>query len=777
MNGLDLRARFGFEVLRPTKSRSVRLRRRTLDFPLRHGTVSYGGTLEPMTIELAGYMTTTNRAAFLRAALSETRDPLGTRMAGRLVFADDPSAVYEFDSVEFVEHDFQSNQWRLDPDVNTVAAFNITAVLPVSQNALSHSLSEQPQYSDLSAASAGAPEFAILSQSNVAAAGFRRSLLRVFGPATAPVFGSAESGVVHTFDGRLDCLGSLGSIDGVVHGIQDLNLITDGLCEGAGTTGWTASSATLSKVAQTDGGMRVPFGTQILKVVPSAAFGSAIATFTAPANKDLVVRFLVFREFGPSGGVAVEVGPSGSPVATRGALGDVGEWTQVEFTVPTGAGGAWQIRFYTAVSGKTFYLKGVYVGASSITNGSFEGSFAGGVPTGWTLSAGTGAQDTTEELTGANCWRVSFTGSNYVESSAVSAAAGDAFHFSMWAKASVAAGIKVWAIGSTATLNMEVNVSTGWARISGHFVAKTASTFVIRIFGLGASTIYLDDVQVTALSARAGTDSVFFEPGAYGRRLQMIPGECVVLTDSVNRHGCTIVAQVLPQFARTGSGRGSCLIWCAAAGSDNLHQLVWDGGVNALLYNRGAGSSTFVSVTGDDLTVEQWKGSTGRGVLGLVTRFSNGTWLDSDEAGMRLYVERATGGYGMAQAAETDTDLTTTDLTTTPTSIILGDACHWDAFWIWQFPKEFPEKEIAPPEAPINRNRIASYAGNLTAGDSLDIDLERYSAELWTHDAATKKTNAYPDLSGELPDWSECPVLVAASSIPAVQAFIVPEGS
>ena len=71
-----------------------------------------------------------------------------------------------------------------------------------------------------------------------------------------------------------------------------------------------------------------------------------------------------------------------------------------------------------------------------------------------------------------------------------------------------------------------------------------------------------------------------------------------------------------------------------------------------------------------------------------------------------------------------------TDLTITPTSIILGDACHWDAFWIWQFPKEFPEKEIAPPEAPINRNRIASYAGNLTAGDSLDIDLERYSAEL-----------------------------------------------
>ena len=514
MNGLDLRARFGFEVLRPTKSRSVRLRRRTLDFPLRHGTASYGGTLEPMTIELAGYMTTANRAAFLRAALSETRDPLGTRMAGRLVFADDPSAVYEFDSVEFVEHDFQSNQWRLDPDVNTVAAFNITAVLPVSQNALSHSLSEQPQYSNFAAASAGAPEFAILSQSNVAAAGFRRSLLRVLGPATAPVFGSAENGVVHTFDGRLDCLGSLGSITGVVHGTQDLNLITDGLCEGAGTTGWTASSATLSKVAQTDGGMRVPFGTQILKVVPTSAYGSATATFTAPASKDLVVRFLLFREFGASGSVGVEVGPSGSPVATRGALGDVGEWTQVEFTVPTGAGGAWQIRFYTASADKTFYLKGVYVGSSSITNGSFEGSFAGGVPTGWTLSAGTGAQDTPRKLTGANCWRVSFTGSNYVESSAVSATAGDVVPFQH-----VGQGLRH---GCYQDLGDRVHghpehgggrQPPGGRGSPGTLLPRATPTFVIRLFGLSASTIYLDDVQVTALSPRAGTDSVFFEPG------------------------------------------------------------------------------------------------------------------------------------------------------------------------------------------------------------------------------------------------------------------------
>jgi hypothetical protein len=140
---------------------------------------------------------------------------------------------------------------------------------------------------------------------------------------------------------------------------------------------------------------------------------------------------------------------------------------------------------------------------------------------------------------------------------------------------------------------------------------------------------------------------------------------------------------------------------------------------------------------------------------------------------MRLYVERPNAsGHPFEQAAESDTSTDTTACDRTPDTIILGDAFIWDAFWVYQFPQENVLRNLVSPVVPVNRNRLLTYAGTLTAGDSLEIDLSRYKIEKWDHDADPKLLNAFTNITGELPEFFECPVLYSDVDIPGIQASL-----
>ena len=787
IDGADVREHFELEILGIKGNRSLRLMHRAHESPVSHGTDLQGGTYSVAVLRLSGWMPASKRAALLRHLHNEPRFPGAAREGGTIVLRTDDTVAYRFDSVARVDFEAQSRQWRTDPDVNTVLEFKISHVIPIRIAPVLQGMSPAVAV-DTFPAAATTPAFSILAEGVTdPGMGFQGAVLEILGPATNPSIASAENGPTFLFDGSLDGKDNDGStLTAAIH--QPTNLVTDGDMEKNGTADWTSTNATLTKQPRMDT-FRVMNGTQCMKVGVTAANGFIEQSFTPSANADVHIAFWHFGT-GPAGNrpyLKVLNNAGGTIIDIRiDSLGAAG-YSLVEVTVPCDASAAahkWQL--YGLGGSETFWIDDLVISESKMTNGQMGTGFGAGVPTGWAANGSPTTAESSGDFHGlTSAWDVTLdAAAKTVDTPSISFAAGTVYQITGRVKGvtnATSSRIRVMSASANEVgLAAEFTPVIGtWTRFAFHFAARATESGRIRFEATGIVQVIIDSVSVVALSAKGATDKYHWEPGPYGRALQMGLGECLKISGSMNRANMTAIAQVVPRFGTLTDDLdfGSCTIWHASFDRDSQFGQTYDEGTGAPVAFRHAGGVNVVGVASDySGGVQPMKGA-GRGVLGVGMTLSDGTWAAATQ---RVFVEEIDTTSGLPFVQRKSGESTAINfLADAPDVILLSDCGHWAGFWTWNYPRELTKVlgELVAAEPPASDNKSLLWTGTLDEGDSLMIDVGAYKMERWDADHATAKlTDASPGLTGDIPRWKECPVLYVDSNIPMIRSHMRPLG-
>jgi hypothetical protein len=332
--------------------------------------------------------------------------------------------------------------------------------------------------------------------------------------------------------------------------------------------------------------------------------------------------------------------------------------------------------------------------------------------------------------------------------------------------------------------NIVIFTSSVWVRFCTFFdtfgAGGAEGDFKPRFSSSIAGTDFIfDDCSLTELSSGG---AVFFEPGPFGKRLQMKPGAAALFEDGngpdnnsyLNLRAFTIACHFLPTYH---VDMDCTIIMKAVRDYDSEATMRWDN-------NRFGGT---ISVDGTEYKLEGASGEFGmidwwgghRGTRGVVFKYDGlGVFDTSFQA--KAFIEKinppGTSPDGaLSQAVEPE------DATIVPSSypaadssynrILLGDVGHWDALWTYQYGMEDERcaVEAVAKQPPRFDNRVFNYGAVIAAGAELIIDLERGTVELWN---GSTLANAFASVTGSLPDLGDdVPVLLVEGGLKGVQIF------
>ena len=131
IDGVDTRQIFGFEPLDPVGRSSLAFNRREFDLPFRQGVVSQGGTYDPTTVAVSGWIDKSKLFAFSRFLFTEdTLRPTRARGRRSLIFWDQREVEYTFDTVaSFSESEF-TKRWMGSTYIKVTISFDIVGAFP-----------------------------------------------------------------------------------------------------------------------------------------------------------------------------------------------------------------------------------------------------------------------------------------------------------------------------------------------------------------------------------------------------------------------------------------------------------------------------------------------------------------------------------------------------------------------------------------------------------------------------------------------------------------------
>jgi hypothetical protein len=793
INGADVRAEFGFEVLTVQGNRSLNLRVRSATPALDHGEQTQGGLYEPATLRLTGWIPAANRAALMRHLFLETRFPGSARLGGWCIVKGDVAGCFRFESVKRFECDPMTQQWRVDPQYNLTVELEVGEAFSLGFQPHRHGLALGPVTS-FAAASSTSPVFAILAESpEVFGVGFRGAQLQLVGPSVSQVavYGAEYSGV-HDFNGTLIGRGVRNEQNtAVLHGYQTSPLVTDGDMEAANVTSWPATLGTRVKIGLM-GTQRVMEGTQCLKFTATSSDGYVAATVgSLSSGVEYRVAFWIHCETAAVPEVRI-YDPSSTLVFQRsvtsmGAAAS-GKTRMVEFVFLAASTGVHSFRIHCPTNGTICYIDDFVVVASKMTGGSFAtGGYGSGNPSGWSKTGSpTTAEETSDYWGKSTAWRIAFADNTQdVRNATATLTSGKAYHVSGKIKSTAGSGaIRINTGSDDHPLQADFVVRNVWTRFSFHFLARAGSTFTLVISsraGVATNEILLDAVSICQLEPKVATDAYFFEPAIYGKGLQLKIGECAVVTNHANGKSLTAFAQVLPRFGRLTDdlSYGTCGIFQIVRNKQTSMLVLWDDGANtAKLARCGTTVDAITASAAYAGGVRPLVGSTLRGCLGLAFRWDDGNWSAADP-GTRMFMEEpdAAAGNLLPFAQESGPPQTSVVAhAANPDRVILSDPAIWAGFWVLNFARERTKilGDLISQSVPVNLNRSMLSNTSINAGETLELDMDRGYYEKWSSAVDPKRTNVNWD--GEMPRWAECPVIYSQGVFARIAAYIKVRG-
>ena len=317
-----------------------------------------------------------------------------------------------------------------------------------------------------------------------------------------------------------------------------------------------------------------------------------------------------------------------------------------------------------------------------------------------------------------------------------------------------------------------------WIRFSGFFQTRTAETLTLKLqTEVNSTVINFDDLSITE-SPPTGyrTTGIYFEPGFYGKRLQVPIGEVLSIQDYVNRFASTIIAKYKPYFINQ---QGSACIFSVGTNPLNMVSARQESD-NTGNYFSGLHAQDFdlysTKITSSIVDNILDFHSTGKGLIELAIK-TNAKYASAQNL-FSLFLSRlyqvgiGNQKYPFSQTKEIEYPINYAGSKTFD-RICLGDVGAWEGFWIVNYDMSDEETiaEMLADSTPINNNKSMLFSINIPTNGYALIDCEENTVE-YTPDGSLPLINGMNYVTGDVPEIKDgVGVLFSDTNISGLQVI------